>query len=367
MIKQTILYILCAMLLASCEFRHIMSEEEYNNMNKATLEFDIDWSELDEKPSGATLVFFPCDEHPVNPQIHTIHTNKVDKVTVSLPDQDYSVICFNQSETEFAALKFGLESFEDAFVQIKSDEEMGNYSTKYDWTRGFSAQTAIKPQSFASSSLTSIKKLTRGFSAQTAIKPQSSIKSLSLSVSVFGINKSVLLKSRLKNLSSGIKLGTKKLLTETVDQEIATDSWKMDLSKDEKTASILTTSFGTFGIDPALYKTKATRALTEEEPVGERVILALDFFMPDGTVYNIEIDVTDQLLRQLLDMETNGSKRDLRIIIGNKYDPEGSNNAPEDYITSLGSINLHKTFEGMGVYINKWGDPIVMDIDLSSK
>ncbi len=356
------------MLLASCEFRHIMSEDEYNSMNKATLEFDINWSELDEKPTGATLVFFPCDEHPVNPQIHTIHTNKVDKVTVSLPDQDYSVICFNQSETEFAALKFGLESFEDAFVQIKSDAETSNANNRYDWTRGYNARTSIQPKSFASSSLSSIKaSATRGYNARTSIQPKPPIKSLSLSVSVFGINKSVLLKSRLKNLSSGIKLGTKKLLTETVDQEIATDSWKMDLSKDEKTASILTTSFGTFGIDPALYKTKATRALTEEEPVGERVILALDFFMPDGTVYNIEIDVTDQLLRQLLDMETNGSKRDLRIIIGNKYDPEGSNNAPEDYITSLGSINLHKTFEGMNVGVQDWGDPIVMDIDLSSK
>lgn len=365
MIKHIILYILCAMLLASCEFRHIMTEEEYNSMNKATLEFDIDWSELDEKPTGATLVFFPCDEHPVNPQIQTIHTNKVDKVTVSLPEQDYSVICFNQSETEFAALKFGLESFEDAFVQVKSDEEMGSYSTKYDWTRGYNAKLSLKPSSFASTSQTSIKSnLTRGYNAKLSLKPSSSIKSLSLSVSVFGINKSVLLKSRLKNLSSGKKLGTNTLLKETVDQEIATDSWTIDFSNDEKTASILTTSFGTFGIDPALYKTKATRALTEEGPVGERVILALDFFMPDGTVYNIEIDVTDQLLRQLLDTETIASKRDLHIIIGNKFDPEGSNNAPEDFITSLGSINLHKTFEGMNVGVQDWGEPIIKEVKL---
>lgn len=361
MIKKYILLVLCALMMASCEFRHIMSKEEYESLNKAILDFDIDWSALDEKPTGATLVFYPCDDNPVDSTIQIFHSNKTDHIQVKLPDQDYSVICFNQSETEFAALKFDLSSFENAYVQIKSDEEMGNVNTKFDWTRGFNAKTSIMPRSFASSSLSSVKTLTRGFNAKTSIMPRSSIKNLSLSVSVFGINRAVLIKSKLKNLASGKTLGTNTLLKETVDQEISTDSWNIDFSNDDQTASILNTSFGTFGIDPARYttKTRADGALD-----GEPVLLSFDFNMPDGSQYHVEIDVTDQLLRQMEDYNDYEEINEYRIVIGEKNDPEGTNSGKDDHMTDHGSIVLHKTFEGMNVGVQDWGEPIIKEIKL---
>lgn len=362
MIQKSILYILSIVLLTACEFRHIMSEEEYLTKYNAVLHFDIDWSELDETPTGMTMAFFPTGENRVDSIVRTFHFNTVNHVRVVLPDQDYSVICFNQSETEFSQLKFNLDSFDEAYVQAKSDEETKSKSRKGEtvWTRGFNKTGSLAPKSIASSSLGSVKTGTRGFNKTGSLAPKPIIKSMSLSVNVFGLNSSVRVKGTLSNLSSGKKFASGINLTSTLDQVIPEESWTKSLSVSPELPSLLTTNFGTFGISPDFLS--KTRSGMEDDQDSIQMILSLDFDLPDGTTSEFEIDVTDVLVKQAEEEDEYHETETYVINIGDSKDTEGSNNEKEDGVTSLGTLILHHTLEGTNVGVKDWGKAEVINI-----
>lgn len=371
MFKKSLLLVLSALMLGSCSFRHVMSEEEFEDLDKATLDFDIDWSELDEEPQGVTLYLFPVDENPIDTTIYHFSYNVVNHVTVHVPDQDYAVICFNRSETEFADLKFDFSSFDSAKVQAKSAEEMSQATVRYglNGTRAYSASATLNPRIFASSSKSSIKKFTRAYSVSATLNPRPPIKSMSLTVHVFGLNSGVTLVGRLTNLSSGVTLSNQKPLTDRLDQTLDADAWTVTLPTTDSVPGSLTVDFGTFGVPLSseyddLFQTRGGAADLDSV----RNMLIIDFTLPDGQKVHFEIDVTEQVrseFKRILNDESSGTIDDdqMKVVIGDANDPEGSNNDAEDGETDWGTLILHHTQTGTVVSVKPWQENVI-DIKL---
>lgn len=373
MIRKSLLFVLCALTLVSCSFQHILSEEEYNALDKATLDFDIDWSDLEEEPKGCTLYFFPCDDNPIDTTIYHYSFNKVNHVRVYLPDQDYSVICFNRSETEFADLKFDISSFKDAKVMAKSDEESAHTTVRYGKdTRAYNAQSTLRPKSFASASQQSVKTtLSRAYNAQTTLNPKGGIKGMSISINVFGLNSGVRVSGTLTNLSAGLSLCDGKPLEERMNQFVVPDSWSISLPTDSTKPGSVSTSFGTFGVP-----TSSTRAMTRaegDEDMGLdsllRNMLELTFLLPDGDTVQYDVDVTDVVkaeFERILEQENDSVSTpdpdvpdEIVVEVGDKNDTEGSNESKTDGETPSGTLILHKTQTGTNVKVSDWKEHII--------
>lgn len=384
MIRESLLLVLCALTLGSCSFQHIMSEDEFKALDRATLDFDIDWSDLDEKPKGMTLYFFPCDENPIDTTIYHYSYNNVDHVRVYLPEQDYAVICFNRSEAEFADLKFDFSSFENANVQAKSEEEISNTYVRYNsktGTRAFSANHTLKPTSFGSASKSSVRTVSRAFSANHTLKPTTSIKGMSIRVNAFGLNSGVRVTGKITNLSSGVYLKSQAPLESRLDQTIGPNDWSITLPTDSTKPGSISVTFGTFGVPGVGHSSsRATRALFEQDPdtISDlQNMLELVISLPDGdsVVYQKDVtEIVEKEFERILEQEqirdsipgqnpVPTGPEEMIVEIGDSNDTEGSNNADEDGETSNGTLILHHTVTGTNVKVAKWETHII-DIEL---
>lgn len=401
MIRKSLIFVLFALMLASCSFQHILSEEEYNALDKATLDFDIDWSALDEKPKGCTLYFFPCEENPIDSTIYHYSFNNVDHVRVYLPDQDYSVICFNRSESEFADLKFDFSSFANAQVRAKSSDEITQTVVRYSGknTRAYSASQTLKPGSLGAASKFSVKRNidampsdmtnttgpskpsgyagTRAYSASQTLKPNKGINGMSISLSVFGLNSSVRVSGKITNLSAGISLHDMGPLDERLDQNVDEDHWTISLPADSTKPGSVSTTFGTFGVP--IGGTRAyTRACADDSLIVGldsllQNMLELDFYLPDGDTVHYETDVTDVIKKEferILEEENNPDPTPgpvdpdkpegvIVVEVGDKNDTEGSNDSKTDGETSNGTLILHKTNAGTNVKVADWETTVI--------
>lgn len=367
MFKKSLLFVLCALTLGSCSFSHIMSEDEYNGLDKATLDFDIDWSELDEKPTGMTLYFFPCDDNPIDTTIYHYSYNKVDHVRVFLPEQDYAVICINRSESEFADLKFDFSSFEDACVLAKEESEIVNTKLRSNMngTRAYNAIGTLKPSSFGSASKSSVKKATRAYNAIGTLKPIKPIKGMSLTVHVFGLNKGVTVSGSISNLSAGVSLKNQMPLKTTLNQKLDADNWKINLPAADSLPGAIECSFGTFGVPLGDQYSDLfpTRGEADTIEVFEKNILELVFKLPDGDSAVFQKDVTEQVRKEFVRVieeqneiqpEPGHEPEEMEVELGKPDDLGGSNDAEEDGETTDGTLILHKTKAGFNVKIDKW-------------
>ena len=102
--------VLCLLwVLAACDRRDLT----YGYDNRCDVSFVTDWSALDKRPSGMTLLFYPKDGGKPLSYI----TNSVDSVTLAVPVGSYRVLLFNRTVNEFASLGFrNMDDLETAEV-----------------------------------------------------------------------------------------------------------------------------------------------------------------------------------------------------------------------------------------------------------
>lgn len=383
MIRESLLLVLCALTLGSCSFQHIMSEDEFKALDRATLDFDIDWSDLDEKPKGMTLYFFPCDENPIDTTIYHYSYNNVDHVRVYLPEQDYAVICFNRSEAEFADLKFDFSSFDGACVMAKEEGEVANTKLRsnINGTRAYSANSTLKPSSFGSASKSSVRTASRAYSANSTLKPTTPIKGMSIRVNAFGLNSGVRVTGKITNLSSGVYLKSQAPLESRLDQTIGPNDWSITLPTDSTKPGSISVTFGTFGVPGVGHSSsRATRALFEQDPdtISDlQNMLELVISLPDGdsVVYQKDVtEIVEKEFERILEQEqirdsipgqnpVPTGPEEMIVEIGDSNDTEGSNNADEDGETSSGTLILHHTVTGTNIKVSQWETRII-DIEL---
>lgn len=350
MFGKGLYYLLGAMLLTSCHFREIIPPEEYSDADKAKLDFYIDWSQLGQRPTGVTLCCYPSDVASTGKNCYYLHSNNVDHVYAELPDDDYAVICFNQSEEEFAKLKFDLNTFDDASVSIKSPEE---------YHGAIGSTLVIQPEDFAVATLASVKHGgTRGYNNESVLMPQPPIKPMQMDLYVIGLTPTVEVTGTLTNLSKGVTLRDLEPMEEVFDQKLEPSDWKIEVAKEEKKPGKLTTKFGTFGLPK---KKSASRALTEESEA--RQILMLDFKAYGESLGHVDIDFTDVMKQQEEDIAS-GKREDYTVISGNPGTTVGEDEDDDAHVLPDGTILIKKPVKSSGVSVESWGDTTLIVLKL---
>ena len=350
MFGKGLYYLLGAMLLTSCHFREIIPPEEYTDADKAKLDFYIYWSQLGQRPTGVTLCCYPSDVASTGKNCYYLHSNNVDHVYAELPDDDYAVICFNQSEEEFAKLKFDLNTFDDASVSIKSPEE---------YHGAIGSTLVIQPEDFAVATLASVKHGgTRGYNNESVLMPQPPIKPMQMDLYVIGLTPTVEVTGTLTNLSKGVTLRDLEPMEEVFDQKLEPSDWKIEVAKEEKKPGKLTTKFGTFGLPK---KKGASRALTEESEA--RQILMLDFKAYGEFLGHVDIDFTDVMKQQEEDIAS-GKREDYTVISGNPGTTVGEDEDDEAHVLPDGTILIKKPVKSSGVSVESWGDTTLIVLKL---
>lgn len=333
-------YLLGAMLLTSCHFREIIPPEEYTDADKAKLDFYIDWSQLGQRPTGVTLCCYPSDVASTGKNCYYLHSNNVDHVYAELPDDDYAVICFNQSEEEFAKLKFDLNTFDDASVSIKSPEE---------YHGAIGSTLVIQPEDFAVATLASVKHGgTRGYNNESVLMPQPPIKPMQMDLYVIGLTPTVEVTGTLTNLSKGVTLRDLEPMEEVFDQKLEPSDWKIEVAKEEKKPGKLTTKFGTFGLPK---KKGASRAVTEEEE--PRQILSLHFKSNGEDLGQVAIDMTEPL-RKMDDDVMSGNRDGYNFVSGNAETSVEEGDRDQTYVEQDGTIVLRMNISTGGVSVQPW-------------
>ena len=235
------------------------------------LKYAIDWSALATKPTGLTMLFYPTN----GGETLKYHFDAVDLVNVSLPEQDYSLICFNQSVEEFENFRFDLDDFETASVTALSAESL---------TAGTLAITSQKSVQG-----------TRGVNLRIVILPTNIVKSMSVSIPVPDVPNDVRVSAgSLTNLSAGFNISERKPLKETMELPLPSDVWSVSTLDDAETTTVLTANFATFGVSLA----NDTRAAFDDAE--NRNLLTVSVMLADGTTKEITADVTESIVEQYL-------------------------------------------------------------------
>ncbi|MBP5717082.1 MAG: DUF5119 domain-containing protein [Bacteroidales bacterium] len=358
MIKRTSIFILCTVLLSSCHFRDIISEDD--TLDKLVLDLDVDWSDLDETPTGMTLALYPTDG---TDDSHVYHYNTVDHVSLSVPNQDYSILCMNQSEDEFANFVFDLSSFENASVMVREDGTSTKSNVRYGngTTRGVNLRGVMMPGTLAIGSLVSVKseaqELTRGVNLRIVILPNNVVKGMSLEINAFGLTNGMKVQGTLTNLAAGVSMHDRKPLKRAMDQELGPEAWSINLPKDDKKPGSITCTFGTFGPVPSLQSTRG--ALDDGETlVDVQNILKMDITKADGEVFHWEGDVTS-IVRQLTNEDF------VQFTMGNPDSDAATNYSTEDdYIASDGTFVFKRPMDGFAnVKVEDWSKINQINVD----
>ncbi len=242
----------------------------------------VNWSDLATAPDGMTVYLYPTGNDTVDSTVRSWHFDNVQSASVTVPEQDYSVICFNQSENELAGYVFDFRDYATATVTAK---DLSN----------------LAPLAIASmSSLQS----TRALNLMGVLKPVNVVKTMSLKIHVAGFNERVEVKGTLSNMPAGVTMCDRKPLPKPVDLTLPTKDWTVKAtSDDEIDLDITFNSFGIFMDD----ETRAAGSGDDDFVAETRValddsdlrnILHLEITAEDGTVTKLDYDVTQELIRQ---------------------------------------------------------------------
>lgn len=353
--KKTLLGFAClSVLFGACTNEEIVSNQSQGGT--CHLSDYIDWSAVGSAPESFALHLYPIDGSKPTSLYLTADDYYND---VMVPAGDYNVICINYDQEGYEGFEADFSTFEGAYIKATSGTALSGYLMEYtreynakaslqpnpvassplnqiqetrgfiirtkmltnplsfasstnttteqqsQETRGFNAQTSIKPRSFASSSLSSIKSdLTRGFNAKASIKPKSSIKPVTVCLQINGMSEDngiVAINSVVTNLSAGISLADGAPLAEAIDQQLPDKYWGIVEDNDDKSLTLFT-DFGTFGLaqveDEEGVETRGFNARTSIQPRPPiKNLYQLQF--ADGTTKEFEVDVTEQLADQI--------------------------------------------------------------------
>ncbi len=333
--------------ITSCQLRDIVPYDD-----QAHISIDVDWSLMDQDPTGMTVMFYPTDGG--RPYKHV--TNEVHHVEVNLPEKDYDVLVFNQTMEEFETIKFrGMDMFNtaEAYAPESTDTD-GRIDRLYKkGGRGYNSSGMMKPKSLGSAT-TSINKTTasndntRGYNSSGMMKPKPNVGQLSATIHVLGLNNAIAVNGALTGLSSGVFFGSDQMSTESLTQEI--DNW--DVAKNEENQiGTISAVFGTFGLSPNIDYGSSSRAETgmiymeSSEDDDYRNILYLNFLLSNYTYVSYRFDVTDNIQDYTADAEV-----ELVLDLGTDI---------QEYL-ELPQSGL--PYSDTPVSVTQWGDTIIHNI-----
>lgn len=384
------LLLLCLTMLTGCEYREVVTADKYDELieedNSCLYVLDIDWSEMDELPTGMTVHFYPSDGR--FPYIRL--SNEVEHLEVVLPQDEYRVLVFNQSVNEFASLSFTGEGAWDTFmVEAKEFDSQGesridrlyklesqaNSAPRYvqnsDGTRAKVCNSRLKVKGLgtATATMSSEQALptqapTRAKVCNSRLKVTPGINRMTVSVRVQGLSTSTLnldmtptvaaVNGALTGLASGMMMTTGDLTSSSLTQEL--DEWVINSVNTPSAIGSVICEFGVFGISPQVTGINHSRTVTmmnaetyteSSEEDDTRNILYLNFRLTNGTYVPFRFDVTDRIREQLHD-----DYIELTLDIGINLTP-GEEDELDDPL-HLPDNGL--PYGGLGISVKDWGE-----------
>lgn len=296
--------------LSSCEMRNVLSQEEYDNLHKAAFGIQVDWSELKEKPTGMSVYIYEVD----GPRRYHFKTNNVDYFRVdTLPEADYQILVFNQTEEEFAHLEFeNMNEYYDATVRVRPDTTADELNWETRSFLGYNNSGMLRPGSFAVASVPSAKfDLTRGYNNSGMLRPGNMIGEMNINVHVMGLHNAARVEGTISGMSTGRTMATAAIIPQSMTQTLP--DWDINLADNDSTPGSVTISFGTFGTMHQASRALETRtgnaATGETSTTGENSttgsesmledeysnIVTVIFHMVDGSVQTFTFDATDAI------------------------------------------------------------------------
>ena len=334
--------------ITACQMRDILPYDD-----QAHISIDIDWSLMDEEPTGMTVIFYPTDGS--KPYLYV--TNEVHHIERSLPEKDYDILIFNQSMEEFTTIQFrGMDKLQTAEAYVPETKDLDSRLDRLykQGGRGYNNSGHMKPKSLGSATATVSKttsESTRGYNNSGHMKPKPNVGQLSATVHVLGLNNAVAVNGALTGLSSGQYLGTEQMSAVSLTQEM--DNWNIS-NVGANNIGTIHSVIGTFGLSPNIdYNASPSRAESEmvyiesSEEDDYRNILYLNFLLKNFTYVSYRFDVTDYIQDYTTDAEV-----ELVLDLGTDL---------QEYL-ELPETGL--PYESTPVSVTEWGETINHDITL---
>lgn len=297
----------------SCQMREVLGPDDEGHIS-----IDVDWSLMDETPTGMTVIFYPTD----GSMPYKYVTNDVFHIEQSLPEKDYDILIFNQTIEEFNTIQFrGMDKLETAEAYAPESTDTGSRldrlynSNRNRGSRGYNTNAHMRPKSLGSATTTTQNNTrpTRGYNTNAHMRPKPKIGQLTATVHVAGLSNAIGVNGAITGMASGTFLTDNGALShEALTQELA--DWDIQLNADGSIGSIYT-SIGTFGLSPTVGHSSTSRAegstkadfeATYVESSDEddyRNILYLNFLLKDRTYVSYRFDVTSAIQDYTADVE----------------------------------------------------------------
>lgn len=351
--------------LSSCEMRNVLSQEEYDNLHKAAFGIQIDWSELKEKPTGMSVYIYEVD----GPRRYHFKTNNVDYFRIdTLPEADYQILVFNQSEEEFSHLEFeNMNEYLDATVRVRPDTTADELNWETRSFLGFNNSGMLHPGSFAVASVPSARfDLTRGYNNSGMLHPGNMIGEMNINVHVMGLSNAARVEGTISGMSAGRTMATAAIIPQSMTQNLP--DWDINMADNDSTPGSVHITFGTFGTMHQATRGLDTRvgntANGETSTTGSESMLedeysnivTVIFHMVDGSVQTFSFDATDAI------EEVEDPNQEETDIGG------GSGNYVMNLELEVGTeivpaVTLEPVYtDGIHPTVQNWGDTIVHNI-----
>lgn len=335
--KELKTLILLCLILSSCDTRWKIYDKF-----EVWVHVKIDWSNLNQRPNGTTIAFYPQTRTDIEPIF--LITNSIND-SIRLPQDTYSVLVFNETLTGHDNIYFrGTTRYETFEAYIKPT----TVSNKYYIPEG---EYAV-----ASPSILAIDRLENFRITQAAIlskaritlnfKPQRVLSTTILKVHIRGMNNVAKSGSSasISGLANGINLSTGRLSSTPVTQVFTLNNKLFESGS--ITQGTMSGSFVCFGIIDNEIETKSKTQNVQN-------LASLYFRLRNET----DLDRIDRNVTGRIEVITEGNQIIYKVEIGL--------DVPSDPIIVLPDVpDTEKPGAGFDADVGDWGDEEVVDVPL---
>lgn len=279
---------LLSILIVSCQYEHVY----YATYNKATIKFNVDWTDADLTPNGVTVLAY----HSADGSLYEIFSpqDATESFYLSFDEGEYDLVFFNNTPDEFSSIEFS--DYSDINTLLASARDKTSTREKSD--EDADIDVIMDPEVLGSAVLRNLKvtpdmidvyydkpDLTETHSEiEYTVYPERKVYDCTVEVHVKGLKYAAGAPyTFFKHLAGGYHLGAEQVNEREIMHEFALNSRTFDTgSTADGTITKDLTTFGKAASDDTKY------------------IVDIAFVLLNGETYPIVEDVTDQVNSQVV-------------------------------------------------------------------
>lgn len=359
---KQLLYIIGICLVAlSCERRELT----YDYSPYCEVVVNVDWSNMDETPTGMTIRAYPQD----GGEPTVLQSNTITSGTLKLPAGVYNILVFNQIPSDFGTVGFrGLDKWETA--EVYAAEQTSTAS----WTTSKSDASVVKePEDVAVATYLDVEicedcinksteqyKLTgeRIVIATLDLKPKVVVKRTLVRVKVDGISNLLSTRAVLTGMADGYNFSTQQSTETYVSHTL--ESWTIEDYEYGEQYGETNVYFMSFGLPETITSTRAS-----DDWSGSIYLQML--LVDNKTIVEHTADITKRTSSIEEDEESKADDEtdtDVDVDVETNITVEvGFSDDPDDAIPSLPDVQPEgSSSSGFDATVEDWGDEQSYDL-----